>query len=92
MTKLDDKEIMTVRFDKEGSVIAAGLANGNVYIYNPHTGTNSVAFLSTIHSRPIVILDLSRFLWPLNFFDRKSESVLIFWKNKLCWVLVTISR
>jgi CRISPR/Cas system-associated protein Csm6 len=62
MTKLDDKEIMALRFDKEGSVIAAGLANGYLYIYNPHNGMNSVAFLPAIHIRPILTLDLSDFL------------------------------
>jgi len=55
-----DKEIMCMKFDKEGSIIAAGLENGYVYIYNPYNGkiiSNLVLGERILIKNPFKLLD-----------------------------------
>lgn len=59
MTMLDEKEILCLKYDKAGSMIACGLSNGYVYIYNPNTGSIARRFECNVEGEPVTCLRFS---------------------------------
>ena len=59
MTMLDEKEIMCLKYDRDGAMIAAGLANGYVFLYNPYTGNIIRRFEASVEGEIISSLRFS---------------------------------
>jgi len=59
MTMLDEKEIMCLKFDREGTCIAAGLENGYILIYNISTGNISRRFEGSVEGESTTCLRFS---------------------------------
>lgn len=49
----DEKEIMSVKFDKEGTMLAVGLSNGYIYLYNPYSSNIIRKFESSMEGEAI---------------------------------------
>jgi len=59
MAMLDESDILCLKYDKAGCMVACGLSNGCVYIYNPNTGNIDRKFECSEREAPITSLRFS---------------------------------